>query len=81
MSTKQSVTHEKAGELHSLEISEGLLQEISIDIIGHYSGYHKPIYKDDPTKGDSDKHIFRRDSQDLYRQHLEAIWNTKEDLQ
>ena len=34
VSTKQSVTHEKAGELHSLEISEGLWQEISIDIIG-----------------------------------------------
>ena len=42
----------KMGELHLLEISKRLWQEISINIIKwerHYCGYSRSIHKDNPT--------------------------------
>ena len=48
---------------------------------GYYYDYSRSIYKDDSIKGDNNKYLFRRNSQDLQWQNLENTWDFKENSQ
>jgi len=46
-----------------------------------YRGYSELIYKDDLTKGNDSKCLFRKNSQDLLGQNLKNAWDCKENPQ
>ena len=81
---KQSTTPEKGWRASSIRNTRRIIAENqhqyywTITEKRHYCGNHKLIHKNDMTQDNNNDSIIIGNCENLLRQNLEAIWNTKE---